>query len=401
MPGREEAELLLGGLSNLIRLRGVETFVAAPILLPEPRFFPEKVEPRAPGVATLLRRLLAYAGLEPSRLDLEIYDDDRADEHITHPGEHRSAVAWFMGIADGVYRFGVREDGLRDEHGLIGTLGHEVAHAYRNHHRLVVQNRAVEEQLTDLTTVYLGFGAFTLESSFRFKTGHYGKSGQKLLYERQGRGYLRPGQLAFLLGAQMVARGLREKPLPEVLRALSDNQALALRQATAALGANTEELLHTLGLPPVNVWPSAQGLEDLLEPLPPTQVRMHDRPKANRERHAKEKIGFRVAGTRATYGTGFGLAAGITCALLFDLQGTFWPSVLGLGAAGLFLGNRIASPTCSGCSRKVRPEAARCTFCGLSLVGDIQEPVERFDAEDAYRAKQREEAASKAPISAP
>src|SRR5687768_4896596 len=104
-----------------------------------------------------------------------------------------------MGIEDGVCRFGVSDATLSDAEMLIGTLGHEAAHAYREHHGLVVVSRDVEEQLTDLTTIYLGFGFFTLQSSFQFKTGHYDTSGQRLLYERKMLGYLRPGHLAFLL----------------------------------------------------------------------------------------------------------------------------------------------------------------------------------------------------------
>ena len=90
-----------------------------------------------------------------------------------------------MGLADGVYRFGVKDTELRDEQALIGTLGHEVAHAYRTHHGLVVASRDTEEQLTDLTTIYLGFGVFTLESSHQFKTGlGFSAFGAWLGYER-------------------------------------------------------------------------------------------------------------------------------------------------------------------------------------------------------------------------
>lgn len=75
LPTGGEAQHLLAGLARLIQLRGPETFVAAPLLLAEPQYFPDKVPPRAKGVAVLLRRLLAYAELEPRRLSIEIYSD--------------------------------------------------------------------------------------------------------------------------------------------------------------------------------------------------------------------------------------------------------------------------------------------------------------------------------------
>lgn len=387
LPTGARADQLLHGLGRLIRLRGIETFVAAPLLLAEPRYFPDRVEPRARGVAVLLRRLLAYAGLKPERLDIEIYRAADRDPQVTLDRPGRQAAAWFMDIADGVYRFGVRESELRDEQALIGTLGHEVAHAYRAHHGLAVVTRDTEEQLTDLTTVYLGFGVFTLESSFQFKTGHYDESGRQLLFERQSRGYLRPGQLAFLLGAQLVARGSREDLLPAVLKSLSVNHAAAVRDAVKRLRRDTPALLHTLDLPPVETWPAPRKLEDALAPLPETAVVIHDRAKAQRAQAAAEQFGFRIAGSRLAWGMGVGSGVGFAVAVALDLELGFWPCVLGLGAVGTVLGRRRSAPSCSGCGRKVSDGAERCSFCQLRLVGDIRESVERFDAEERYRSK--------------
>jgi hypothetical protein len=389
LPGREESERLLLGLSNLIRLRGMETFVAAPLVLPEPRFFPEPVSPRAEGVATLLRRLLAFAGLEPERIDLEIYPD-RHDGMVMAGSDdaHTEAAAWFMDISQGVYRFGVRESELNDTEGLIGTLGHEVAHAYRFHHQLVVRDRDREEQLTDLTTIYLGFGVFTLTSSFQFKTGHYGKTGERLLYERQTRGYLMPGQLAFLLAAQLVARRAREGALLKtVVAALSENHAAAVREAVSELSAEEPELYHTLGLPAHDAWPPLHSLDELLQPLPPAQVRLLDKAKVHRERYEAGKIGFRVRSTRRTLGTALGFAMGFSVAALMQLQLAFWPLTLGAGALGWLVGRNILAPKCSGCGHHVALEAERCAFCSLRLVGDVHENVDRLTAEEEYRER--------------
>jgi hypothetical protein len=71
LPQSEEAEYLLAGLARLIQLRGVEPFVAAPLLLPDPRFFPDPVKVRKRKVAVLLQRLLAYAELSPKRVDMD------------------------------------------------------------------------------------------------------------------------------------------------------------------------------------------------------------------------------------------------------------------------------------------------------------------------------------------
>ncbi|HEX2870831.1 MAG TPA: hypothetical protein VHP33_06230 [Polyangiaceae bacterium] len=388
LPGDEEAEYLLAGLAKLIRQRGVETFVSAPLLLAEPRFFPDPVPARAAGVSVLLRRLLSYAGLEPERLDIELYTDD-AHGLVVHEGEANRAhvAAWFMEIADGVYRFGVREAELRDEQALIGTLGHEVAHAYRYHHGLVVPNRATEEQLTDLTTVYLGFGAFTLESSYQFKSGHYSATGERLAYEWQTRGYLRPGQLAFLLGAQLAARGAREDSLAQVLDSLSSNQADSVRKATLLLSEDREGLLHSLGLPAPAGWPPLHTLEQRLDPLPDAEVSIHDQPQVERRLVALEHVGFRLVGNRAMLGLVLGLGAGFVSASLLDLYAAFWPWGVAVGALGWLTGRSSKAYSCSACSHGVPHEAARCNFCSLKLVADIRDPAERFAAEERYRAE--------------
>jgi hypothetical protein len=388
LPGDEEADYLLAGLAKLIRQRGVETFVSAPLLLAEPRFFPDPVQARAEGVAVLLRRLLSYAGLEPERLDIELFTDD-AHGPVVHEGDQDRdhVAAWFMEIADGVYRFGVREAELRDEQALIGTLGHEVAHAYRYHHGLVVPNHATEEQLTDLTTVYLGFGAFTLESSYQFKSGHYSAAGERLAYEWQTRGYLRPGQLAFLLGAQLSARGAREDSLAQVLASLSSNQADSVRKATLLLSEDREGLLQRLGLPAPAAWPPPHTLDQRLEPLPAAEVSIHDQSRVDRKLAAVEQVGFRMLGNRAMLGVVLGLGAGFVSASLLDLYAAFWPWGLAFGALGWLAGRSLKAYSCSACSHRVRHAATRCNFCSLKLVAEIHDPAERFAAEERYRAE--------------
>ncbi|HET7539112.1 MAG TPA: hypothetical protein VFK05_04550 [Polyangiaceae bacterium] len=393
LPTGDEAERLLAGLAHLIRLRGPETFLAAPLLLAEPQYFPDQVGPRAEGVATLLRRLLAYAGLAPKRLIIEIYASSQADPHVVHKGG-KEAAAWFMDIADGVYRFGVKETELRDEQALIGTLGHEVAHAYRHHHRLAVKTRETEEQLTDLTTIYLGFGIFTLESSYQFKTGHYDTQGRRLLFERQGRGYLLPGQLAYLLGAQLATRGVREDLLQRALSSLSDNHRAAVKTAVAELRADQPALLQSLSLPPIDDWPSPRGLNDAVAPLPETEVVIRDHAESKQEPSRRTRVAFRVAGSRAALGLIIGFTLGSTMAVVAEMQQLFWPCVAGFAALGAWFGHGRAAPTCSGCGRTVELDAAHCPHCELELVGDIKTKLDLFEAEEHHRTAERKRLAA-------
>ncbi len=273
VPYGEAREYLLLGLANVIRQRGFETFVRAPIVLPEPQFFPDAVAAGPAGARTLLRRLLQYVGLGDYSVELYVFEEPPGlvgTSQLTlalERSEHMRAAAWYAGREGQVARFGVNRQELRHPTDLIGTLAHEVAHLYRDHHGLEVTDRETEENLTDLTTVYLGFGAFLLESSFSFRTGGESAEGHKLAWERQMRGYLTLGSLALLFGAQLVARQVPKNDVKHICSHLSPNQASLVRSTHSELARKTEPLRKLLGIPDPDTWREPSDLELLTEPL--------------------------------------------------------------------------------------------------------------------------------------
>lgn len=388
LPDEAEQEYLLLGLAKLIRQRGSRTFLTAPLLLPEPEHWPDPVEPRGRGVAVLLRRLLSYAGMGALGVEIEV-GAKRALDLVDDPSNsvenplHRAA-GWFKGIEDGVCHFGVSNSSLRDEESLIGTLGHEVAHAYREQHGLCVANRDTEEQLTDLTTVYLGFGFFTLQSSYRFSTGGYSESGQRLAYEWQTLGYLRPGQLAFLLAAQLVIRKRGDEELARVVAALGHNHADALERAHEKLFRDRLNLLELLQLPPEADWPEPEALATLLKPLEPATVRVSDHAAVEQEWVKERKVAFRVRGDRAKQGLAVGCFLGFLSFLIDGVGLYMWLLIPAAGAFGYWFGRGIGSPFCSSCDHSVGREQALCTFCDTRLVGNIEGVNDRIQAEEDY-----------------
>jgi hypothetical protein len=239
-----------------------------------------------------------------------------------------------------------------------------------------------------LTTIYLGFGVFTLESSFQFKTGHYSSTGQQLLYERQTRGYLLPGQLAFLLAAQLSARSCGKAAVAKVLSALSANHAQAVRSAYEQFSQDSLPLREALRLPAREVWPAPADIAQSAVPLAPTEVQVHDAPNARKAQWQSERIAFRVAGNRSLVGLGLGLAGGFSAAIYLELVNGFWPLTLGAAVVAWDVGRRIPAPTCSACSRGVASAATQCA-CKARLVGDVKKPEERFSAEEAYLERER------------
>lgn len=76
-------------------------------------------------------------------------------------------MACLEGIGNSVCRLGKGPSADGDGDFLLATLAHRVAHAYRTTHRLVRVDSEQEEQLSDLTAVYLGFGLLALNGTDR------------------------------------------------------------------------------------------------------------------------------------------------------------------------------------------------------------------------------------------
>jgi len=254
LPGDAVRAQLLDDLASLILAAGSDTFLASPIVEPSDRWFPDRWTPDADGVERLLHRVLGYAGLDHLELTLDIDRFSDATGKVLSDGRaggHRGTAAWFAGIRDGVCSFGVDTAQLRDPEGLVGTLAHEVAHAYREAHELRVADRAVDEPLTDLTTVYLGLGILTANASQRFRSGRDGAGAS--WYSRAEGGYLPMQAMSYLLAAQIVARGAATAP---IARVLAPNQRACFKAACTDLGPR-DALLERLGLPPAALIRSA------------------------------------------------------------------------------------------------------------------------------------------------
>jgi hypothetical protein len=255
VPDPGECEHLLAELATLIASAGSAKYLEAPIIEPSDRWFPDRRTPDVDGVERLLRRVLAYAGLGDLELTLEIDRFAEATGKVMmdgRPGGHEGTAAWFAGIRDGVCSFGVDTRGLEDPVGLIGTLAHEVAHAYRHAKELRQPVRLHEERLTDLTTIYLGFGILTVNATQRFRSGQHGAGSW---YSRAEGGYLGMQSMSYLLATQVMARGSAPSSIG---RSLATNQRACFKAACKQL-EDRAALLQRLALPVVEATTARSG----------------------------------------------------------------------------------------------------------------------------------------------
>ena len=261
LPSHLEREWLWAALETLVALRGEETFLGSPILLPTDTYFPDRWTPDEHGVGRLAKRLLGYAGIGHLEVDVELFTEPTEIRTVGLDGRaaataHVGAAAWFAGIRNGRCQFGAEADKLDDPIGIVGAMAHETAHAFRRAHRLEHADRNVEEKLTDVTTVYLGFGLLTTAASRRFVTKHHDNMGSSYAHKEQG--YLAPHVMAFMLASQLHLRGYDARTVRWFARHVPANQAATIR---AAVRETSRDLIA-----------NAMGFDRVPEPSPPPAI---------------------------------------------------------------------------------------------------------------------------------
>lgn len=242
LPTDEEQKWLTRYLRKLIEKMGHEQFVSAPILLPDRTWFPDRWEGTLVDAHLVTQRLMHYAGIGQLSVFLEGYVEFQdLFEHDT-----RDAVGFFSGIRNGYAYFGLQLAMLEEAEITAGTMAHEVAHAWRAHHRLFLDDaRDRDELLTDVTTVYLGFGVLTTNDTHRYRKDAEG-------WSTSGYGYLPLQAMAYLLGLQLAARNDRDE-IRAIERQLEPNQQRCVIETLKAL--RHEDLPSLLSLPPRESWP--------------------------------------------------------------------------------------------------------------------------------------------------
>jgi hypothetical protein len=318
------------------------------------------------------------------------------DRHVSK--EHPNAPAWFAGIENGLCKFGIDIHQLSDPQGLIAALSHEVAHAYRKLHVLVETDLEIEETLTDLTAIYLGFGLFVVNATESYRKSGY-QSGILAFTESSVsfRGYLDAASCSFLFAAHIVARG---ETTHSYLRFLEPNQAAHVRRYFDALNSNRAELLEQLSIPP-DRWPETPSLSqfaislhrDSLDVSIVEHASIHESPApANKGRPV-----FRVRESRTIILSFLGLAGGAIVGLvgtaIFNHGGVIVAGAVAGFIFALVKGGRFQD-RCSGpgCRNVLGSSERVCKNCGGVIRGRIGNFRAHLTAEEDFFQHQTESA---------
>jgi hypothetical protein len=340
LPDQSDRDWLLAELAGLVEARGADTLLRTRLLLPVAADFPERFTPDAAGVRTIARRLLDHVGLGRLRPRVTTFTEARPPE-LGAPSRHEGTAAWFAGIHGDTCELGVDEARLGDAAGLVGALAHEVAHAYRRHHRLEVDDPATEECLTDLTTVYLGLGVLTTAVSHRFSAEQAHERGGVTVRTSHSRlGYLGVQAMAFALAAQLVARAASAGERRAIAKAMGGVPGDCLRAGLASLAP--EQVCSRLGLV-VDRWT------------------------------------FRHAGHDGRRGLVAGAVLGAGPAGLLVAQGDVGLAAVvlaGVTLVGAAVGRRRRRDRCARCRATVAADSLRCRRCRSLLAATLGLPAD-------------------------
>lgn len=397
IPPEGEREWVLDALRELVGTCGHEHLVSAPVVLPSARCFPDRWSPDAGGVRRLALRILRYAALDGLDVEVEMFDDGQAGDARLGPGAlvhtqaHEGAAAWFAGIVDDTCRFGANVSLLDDPGGVTAALAHETAHAFRHVQELVVDDRDLEECLTDLSTVYLGMGILTANASLRHRSWAVTTNGASLgghAWSRSQLGYLSPQALCFALAVfeRVRDRGATERRA--IVDALATNQAGFFKAARRWLEREfpgVAALRERLGLPVPSEWPPPRRLEDLLAapldeddedgppPLPSGTGGWNAGGTVWRVPYPPQMLGFVVV-----------MVAVVGSIPLFDAEHELFALAMIAGGVGVarWLPRRWPRYECSSCNGLVRRHELRCATCGGTVAGTLLRAEDRLELPD-------------------
>jgi hypothetical protein len=388
LPNPEEQRWLARYTRRLIERMGHEQFVVAPILEPSRKWFPEDWFATIYDAHLVTQRLLHYAGIDNVRAVIEGYVE--TDIANTNTGD---ASGYFSGIRDGVAYFGLKQATLTDPEVAAGTMAHEVAHAWREFHRDKLESaHDQEELLTDITTVYLGFGILTTNDTHRFRSE--GNSRQQR-WATTSYGYLPLQAMSYLLGLQLAARN-RDEEISSIEKQLEPNQRRAVLETLDAL--QNADVLDLLAIPSRETWPEPDQEPheiQLIEPDATSAIEIEtpeDNPQRNRGQYVYRDERNPRANTRPF--TPFVLIFGIVIGIVVLARGVEGDQralvMLFVGAliVGLFFVSRKRHVDfyCSdtSCRQLLTMEDSVCPGCQGTIAESSEDALERNSASSAF-----------------
>jgi hypothetical protein len=231
---------------RLEHVLGRSRMLDAQVLLPNGYYFPDRYDLTPATAELLFQRICGYMSVDRSKVELEIFPDETEELREILPFWNNAsdgcaglylhdAASDHPGSADARKRHlvALRSSMLKDQFSLVATIAHELGHVILIGGGLLDPTTTSDhEALTDLLTVFLGFGVFNANCAARFRQYHdsfrQGWSMQRL-------GYLSQEAYGYALARFALERG---EDRPRWARELSPNVSAFFKSSAAWLAKN-------------------------------------------------------------------------------------------------------------------------------------------------------------------
>ncbi len=221
------------GFRRLERVLGRTRMLESSVVLPIPEHFPDPYDGTEGAVDKLFERICKNMRVDARSIDLEVFADETEELRNVLP-YWKSSIGGCAGLyvrADGDARtvVAVKRSQLKDTVALVATLAHELGHVILLGDNLIDHEAPDMEPLTDLATVFLGFGVFTANCAVRFQ--------QYQTERKQGWSMTRLGYLPEQVYGYALAKFAAERGemRPEWTRHLTTNVRAYYKRARAWL----------------------------------------------------------------------------------------------------------------------------------------------------------------------
>ncbi|MBC7783602.1 MAG: hypothetical protein H7144_07160 [Burkholderiales bacterium] len=141
---------------------GRERLIESPIIEPSDRFFPGKYDCSPRAMLQIFHQVCDYMDVPTESVELQFFRNDAVPYLVTADGLD-------AGVAVGTYQGGelkhvirLDEDKSEDPMTVVSTLSHELAHLRLMGEARIDPMRWDNELLTDLCSIFFGFGIFRL-----------------------------------------------------------------------------------------------------------------------------------------------------------------------------------------------------------------------------------------------
>ena len=224
------------GFDRLSRVLGHDRMLRAEVVLPSPEHFPDPYNRTEEDAEKMFRRICKYMRVDRNTIDLEVFPDEAAELSRVVPywSSESGGCAGLYTRDDDSSRMvvGLKATQLNDPLALVATLAHELGHVILLGGELISRDVPDMEPLTDLLTVFLGFGVFNANTAARFEQHD---DGNKQGWSMQRLGYLSEEMYGYALAKFALERGEQR---PEWADHLATNVKAYYKRSRAWLTAN-------------------------------------------------------------------------------------------------------------------------------------------------------------------